>query len=54
LYQEDWINQIRGTILGALILGKGFLTVDLIRYITGIVIASSLDWMTITKKQKTN
>jgi glycopeptide antibiotics resistance protein len=52
LYQEDWINQIRGTLLGALILGKGFLTVDLIRYTTGIVIAASLDRVTIIKKQK--
>ncbi|MDF2791749.1 MAG: hypothetical protein K0S80_4851 [Neobacillus sp.] len=52
LYQEDWINQIRGTLLGALILGKGFLIVDLIRYTTGIVIASSFDWLTIIKKQK--
>jgi Protein of unknown function (DUF2809) len=52
LYQEDWINQIRGTILGALILGKGFLTVDLVRYTTGIIIASSLDTVIIIKKQK--
>jgi Protein of unknown function (DUF2809) len=52
LYQEDWINQIRGTMLGALILGKGFLTVDLIRYTTGIVIAFSLDSLTFIKKQK--
>ncbi len=52
LYQEDWINRIRGTLLGALILGKGFLTVDLIRYTTGIVMASSLDRLTIIKKQK--
>jgi glycopeptide antibiotics resistance protein len=52
LYQEDWINQIRGTLLGALILGKGFLLVDLIRYTTGIVIASSLDRLIIPKKQK--
>lgn len=43
LYQEDWINQLRGTFLGALILGKGFLTVDLIRYTAGILIASLLD-----------
>lgn len=43
LYQEDWINQIRGTLLGALILGKGFLTVDLIRYTAGIIIATVLD-----------
>lgn len=52
LYQEDWINQIRGTLLGALVLGKGFLTVDLIRYTTGIVIATSLDRVAIIKKQK--
>jgi glycopeptide antibiotics resistance protein len=54
LYQEDWINQIRGTMLGALILGKGFLTVDLIRYTIGIVIASTLDRVMIIKKQKNN
>ena len=46
LYQEDWINQIRGSLLGALILGKGFLTVDLIRYTAGIIIASVLDKVT--------
>ena len=43
LYQENWINQIRGTSLGALILGKGFLFVDLIRYTVGIMIAVVLD-----------
>ncbi|EKN65179.1 hypothetical protein BABA_21081 [Neobacillus bataviensis LMG 21833] len=43
LYQEDWINQIRGTILGGLILGKGFLTVDLIRYTVGILLAAGFD-----------
>lgn len=43
LYQEDWINQIRTTMLGALILGKGFLTEDLIRYTAGIIFAAVLD-----------
>ncbi len=43
LYQGDWMNEIRGTLLGALILGKGFLAVDLIRYTTGIIIATVLD-----------
>ncbi|MFC9540003.1 DUF2809 domain-containing protein [Lysinibacillus sp. NPDC056959] len=43
LYQEDWINQIRGTTLGALILGKGFLVEDLVRYTAGIIIAIVLD-----------
>ena len=43
LYQAEWINQIRGTLLGALILGKGFLTMDLIRYAVGIMIATIFD-----------
>jgi glycopeptide antibiotics resistance protein len=46
LYQEDWINQIRDTLLGALILGKGFLPVDLIRYTAGILVATILDKVT--------
>lgn len=43
LYQADWINTIRHTILGGLILGKGFLFVDLIRYLLGITIAYFTD-----------
>lgn len=43
LYQEDWMNQIRGTTLGALILGKGFLVEDLVRYTVGIIIATVFD-----------
>ena len=46
LYQEDWMNQIRGTLLGALIFGKGFLIEDLVRYTVGIIIATSLDTIT--------
>nr|WP_246010321.1 DUF2809 domain-containing protein [Bacillus yapensis] len=47
LYQADWINQLRATILGALILGKGFLLVDLIRYTVGIVLAAFLDKLSL-------
>lgn len=43
LYQADWINQLRSSILGALILGKGFLFIDLIRYSIGIIIAALID-----------
>jgi glycopeptide antibiotics resistance protein len=43
LYQADWINQLRATVLGALVLGKGYLTVDLIRYTTGIIFATAVD-----------
>ena len=35
LYQADWINQIRHTKLGGLILGFGFLWSDLISYVIG-------------------
>lgn len=48
LYQEHWINQIRGTTLGALILGQGFLVADLVRYSVGIIIATVLDKMALT------
>lgn len=47
LYQEDWINQIRGTSLGALIFGKGFLAEDLLRYTAGIIIAAVIDKVVI-------
>ncbi|MGM0901317.1 MAG: DUF2809 domain-containing protein [Bacillota bacterium] len=43
LYQADWINLIRRTTIGALVLGKGFLMVDLVRYTVGIIIAALLD-----------
>lgn len=43
MYQAPWINHIRATTLGGLVLGKGFLTVDLIRYTVGIVISWALD-----------
>lgn len=43
LYQADWINQIRATILGSLILGHGFLFQDLISYTIGIFLSYRLD-----------
>jgi glycopeptide antibiotics resistance protein len=43
LYKAEWIFELRNTGIGSLILGRGFLTVDLIRYILGITIAFWLD-----------
>jgi hypothetical protein len=43
LYQAPWINEIRHTTLGALVLGKGFLPVDLIRYAAGIAVSFLVD-----------
>ncbi|MEH7417078.1 DUF2809 domain-containing protein [Neobacillus drentensis] len=52
LYQADWINQIRSTWFGALVLGKGFLAVDLIRYTVGILSALLLDQLILRHKNK--
>ncbi|WP_224076512.1 DUF2809 domain-containing protein [Planococcus chinensis] len=47
LYQAEWINQTRGTALGALIFGHRFLPVDLTRYLIGVLLASFFDQQTI-------
>lgn len=52
LYQADWINELRYTTLGALILGRGFLFVDLVRYLSGIVLALMLDKLLICRKKR--
>ena len=43
LYQADWINVIRGTTLGALVLGHGFLWSDLLCYTIGVGLAVLID-----------
>lgn len=43
LYQGDWINKIRSTLIGALILGHGFLFSDLICYSIGIFLGIIID-----------
>ncbi|WP_082198264.1 MULTISPECIES: DUF2809 domain-containing protein [Bacillales] len=43
LYQAEWIQAIRSTFLGALVLGSGFLTIDLVRYSVGVAVSLLLD-----------
>ncbi|GMK40419.1 putative membrane protein YjgA [Paenibacillus sp. CCS19] len=43
LYQAAWINDFRSTLLGGLILGRGFLYIDLVRYSAGAISAYALD-----------
>lgn len=45
LYQAQWINSIRATTLGSLILGHGFLWSDLVCYTLGIIIGFSMDYI---------
>lgn len=50
LYQADWINELRNSTMGALILGRGFLVVDLVRYLSGIAIACLVDKLLVCRK----
>lgn len=51
LYQADWINELRNSTMGALILGRGFLVVDLVRYLSGIAIACLVDKLLVCRKR---
>lgn len=43
LYQAAWINAIRHTVLGGLVLGFGFLWSDLVCYAVGIALGALMD-----------
>ena len=43
LYQAKWLNAIRRTTLGGLVLGYGFLWEDLVSYSIGIVLGLIID-----------
>lgn len=40
IYQADWINQIRVTRIGGLVLGRGWVLTDLICYTVGVAIGA--------------
>ena len=54
LYQAGWINAVRNTTIGALVLGKGFLWIDLVRYTIGIFLAFIIDWAIILSRKEEN
>lgn len=43
LYQDPWINNIRNTLIGHLVLGKGFLWSDLLAYTIGVITACTFE-----------
>lgn len=47
LYHAPWIDAIRKTIIGGLVLGYGFLWSDLICYTVGVVIGVGLEYMVV-------
>jgi len=44
LYRAPWIDGIRETTIGALILGNGFLWTDLLCYLAGAILALIIDY----------
>jgi glycopeptide antibiotics resistance protein len=44
LYHADWIDKIRGTFLGGIILGSSFVWSDLIAYLCGIGFGIIIDY----------
>ena len=45
LYHAPWIDSIRQTTLGGLVLGYGFLGSDLFCYSVGIAVGAGLEWV---------
>jgi hypothetical protein len=45
LYHARWIDQIRHTRAGGLVLGYGFLWTDLLCYVIGIAIGCALEML---------
>jgi hypothetical protein len=49
VYHAPWIDAIRATRIGGLVLGSGFLWSDLACYAVGICIAAGLDMLLIAR-----
>ncbi|KQV48082.1 hypothetical protein ASC95_19110 [Pelomonas sp. Root1217] len=43
LYQADWINAVRHTTLGHLVLGSGFNAMDLLAYSAGVAVGAAAE-----------
>lgn len=52
LYHAAWIDSIRRTRIGALVLGSGFLWSDLVCYAVGVGIAALLDAMIVGRGRR--
>lgn len=52
LYHSSWIDNIRATTLGGLVLGFGFLWSDLAAYLIGIGLGVFIEIMLMRRKRK--
>lgn len=51
LYHAPWIEAIRATTLGGLVLGSGFLWSDLLAYYIGVHVAATFELYILRRKQ---
>ena len=51
LYHAPWIDRIRNTTLGGLVLGFGFLWTDIVAYTLGVGFGVILEWLIYYKKK---
>ena len=49
LWQAPWLNLIRNTTIGGLILGYGFLPADIVCYLAGILLGAALEGLFMQK-----
>lgn len=51
LYQAPWLDALRRSLPGRLVLGAGFLWIDLLRYTVGVILAALTDmlWLKIVR-----
>jgi len=52
LYQAQWINEIRNTLLGGLVLGYGFLWNDIIAYSIGTILGVKIEKLILNDNVK--
>lgn len=46
LVDVGWLNRLRSTTIGRLLLGSGFIWIDFARYFVGALSAAIVDWVT--------
>jgi len=51
IYHAPWIDAIRATTVGHLVLGSGFSWTDMLDYVIGISFGATVEWICILKRK---
>lgn len=51
-YHVPWLDALRASTLGALVLGQGFLWSDIVCYAVGVMLAAVLDAMLVARRHR--